>query len=255
MEKIVSDFAGKTYLITGASSGIGAATALALGRVGAHVVLAARREDACAALAQDIVASGGKALVLKMDVSVEADVRQAVAATVAHFGCIDGAFNNAGLLGVAAPLHEGGSADFDAVMRTNVSGVFWSMKYQIEAMRKTGGGAIVNTASIGAQVGFATLSPYVASKHAVMGLTRTAALEYFQHGIRINAVCPGPVATAMADLGFGSRANLEGAMTSAPAGRAGRPDEIAGPVLFLLSSAASYISGHGLVVDGGYTVQ
>ena len=122
-------------------------------------------------------------------------------------------------------------------------------------MRKTGGGAIVNTASIGAQVGFATLSPYVTSKHAVMGLTRTAALEYFQHGIRINAVCPGPVATAMADLGFGSRANLEGAMASAPAGRAGRPDEIAGPVLFLLSSAASYISGHGLVVDGGYTVQ
>ncbi len=249
MEKIVSDLAGKTYLITGASSGIGAATALALGRVGAHVVLAARREDACAVLAQDIVASGGKALVLKMD------VRHAVAATVAHFGRIDGAFNNAGLLGVAAPLHEGGSADFDAVMRTNVSGVFWSMKYQIEAMRKSGGGAIVNTASIGSHVGFANLSPYVTSKHGVMGLTRTAALEYFQQGIRINAVCPGPVATPMADAAFSGRANLEGAMASSPAGRAGRPDEIAGPVLFLLSSAASYISGHGLVVDGGYTVQ
>ncbi|TXT36475.1 MAG: hypothetical protein FD135_4273 [Comamonadaceae bacterium] len=255
MENNSSDLAGKTVLVTGASSGIGAATALALGRAGANVVLAARRADACAPLAQEIVASGGKALVLKMDVSVEADVQQAVAATVAHFGRIDGAFNNAGLLGTASPLHDTSSADFDAVMRTNVAGVFWSMKYQIEAMLKTGGGSIVNTASIGAQVAFANLSPYVASKHGVMGLTRTAALEYFTQGIRINAVCPGPVATAMTDIGFGSRDNLHAAMLSAPAGRAGQATEIAGPVLFLLSNAASYISGHGLVVDGGYTIQ
>lgn len=249
------DLAGKTILVTGASSGIGAATALALGRAGVNVVLAARREDACAPLAQEIVVSGGKALVLKMDVSVEADVYQAVTATVAHFGRIDGAFNNAGLLGTANPLHDTRSADFDAVIRTNVAGIFWSMKYQIEAMLKTGGGAIVNTASIGAQVGFANLSPYVASKHGVMGLTRTAALEYFKQGIRINAVCPGPVATAMTDIGFGSRDNLHAAMLSAPAGRAGQATEITGPVLFLLSNAASYISGHGLVVDGGYTIQ
>lgn len=255
MENNLSDLAGKTYLVTGASSGIGAATALALGRAGANVVLAARREDACAPLAQEIVASGGKALIFKMDVSVEAEVQQAVAATVTHFGRIDGAFNNAGLLGTATPLHHTSSADFDAVMHTNVTGVFWSMKYQIEAMLKTGGGSIVNTASIAAQVGFANLSPYVTSKHGVMGLTRTAALEYFKQGIRINAVCPGPVATPMADIGFGSRDNLHATMLNTPAGRAGQAIEIAGPVLFLLSSAASYISGHGLVVDGGNTIQ
>jgi NAD(P)-dependent dehydrogenase (short-subunit alcohol dehydrogenase family) len=255
MENNSSDLAGKAVLVTGASSGIGAATALALGRAGANVVLAARREDACAPLAQEIVASGGNALVFKMDVSVEAEVHQAVAATVTHFGRIDGAFNNAGLLGTATPLHDTSSADLDAVMRTNVMGVFWSMKYQIEAMLKTGGGAIVNTASIAAQLGFANLSPYVTSKHAVMGLTRTAALEYFKQGIRINAVCPGPIATPMADIGFGSRDNLHATMLNTPAGRAGQATEIAGPVLFLLSNAASYISGHGLMVDGGYTIQ
>lgn len=255
METSLSDLAGKTYLVTGASSGIGAATALALGRAGAHVVLAARREEACETLAKEITATGGKALVVRMDVSVEADVRHAVAATVAHFGRLDGAFNNAGLLGLAAPLHKTTSADFDAVMRTNVMGVFWSMKYQIEAMLKTDGGAIVNTASIGAQLGFANLSPYVASKHGVMGLTRTAALEYFKQGIRVNAVCPGPIATPMADIGFGGRDNLHAVMATTPVGRAGLAEEIAGPVLFLLSNAASYISGHGLVVDGGYTVQ
>jgi len=255
MEKTLFDLAGKTYLVTGASSGIGAATALALGRAGAQVVLAARREEACEALAKEITATGGQALVVRMDVSVESDVRHAVATTVDHFGRIDGAFNNAGLLGLAAPLHDTPSADFDAVMRTNVMGVFWSMKYQIEAMLKTGGGAIVNTASIGAQVGFANLSPYVASKHGVMGLTRTAALEYFKQGIRVNAVCPGPIATPMADIGFGGRDNLHAVMATSPAGRAGLPQEVAGPVLFLLSNAASYISGHGLMVDAGYTVQ
>ena len=255
MKNSLSDLAGKTYLVTGASSGIGAATALALGRAGAQVVLAARREKACEALAGDITATGGKALVVRMDVSVETDVRHAVATTVAHFGRIDGAFNNAGLLGLAAPLHDTTSADFDAMMRTNVMGVFWSMKYQIEAMLKTGGGAIVNTASIGAQLGFANLSPYVASKHSVMGLTRTAALEYFKQGLRINAVCPGPIATPMADIGFGGRDNLHAVLATTPAGRAGQPEEVAGPVLFLLSNAASYVSGQGLVVDGGYTVQ
>lgn len=255
MEHHLSDLAGKTYLVTGASSGIGAATALALGRAGANVVLAARREDACAPLAQEIVANGGQALILKMDVSVETDVRQAVTATVAHFGRIDGAFNNAGLLGAATPLHDTRSADFDAVMRTNVTGVFWSMKYQIEAMLKTGGGSIVNTASIAAQLGIADLSPYVTSKHGVLGLTRSAALAYFTQGIRINAVCPGPIATPMADIGFGGRDNLQAVMRNTPAGRAGQATEVAAPVLFLLSNAASYISGHGLVVDGGYTIQ
>ena len=255
MQNPSADLSGKTYLVTGASSGMGAATALALGRAGANVVLAARREEACAALARDIAGLGGQALVVKTDVGVEADVAQAVERAVQRFGRLDGAFNNAGLLGVSAPLHEIASADFEAVQRTNVLGVFWSMKYEIAAMLQSGGGAIVNNASIVAQIGFPQLSPYNASKHAVLGLTRTAALEYFQQGIRINAVNPGPVETPMALQGFGSRENLDAMMATTPAGRAGAPEEIARPVLFLLSDAASYISGQALTVDGGYTVQ
>jgi NAD(P)-dependent dehydrogenase (short-subunit alcohol dehydrogenase family) len=255
MENRLSDLAGKTYLVTGASSGIGAATVLALGLAGANVVLAARTEEMCEVLAKEIVAAGGQALVVRTDVGVEADVRNAVNAAVAHFGRLDGAFNNAGVLGVSAPLHEIATEDFDAVMRINVMGVFWSMKYEIEALLKTGGGAIVNNASIAAQIGFATLSPYNTSKHGVMGLTRTAALEYFKQGIRVNAVCPGPVATPMANIGFGSAENLHATMAGSPAGRAGLPEEIASPVLFLLSSAASYINGQGLTADGDYTVE
>lgn len=255
MENILSDLTGKTYLVTGASSGMGAATALALGRAGANVALVARREDACTALANDIKGTGGKALVLRADVNIEADIERAVTATVAHFGRLDGAFNNAGVLGASAPLHEMSTADFEAVMRTNVMGVFWAMKYEIAAMLKTGGGAIVNNASIVANVGFANLSPYNTSKHAVMGLTRTAALEYFKLGIRVNAVLPGPVATPMAEGAFGSLDNLSATMATSPAGRAGQPEEVAKPVLFLLSQAASYISGQGLTVDGGFTVQ
>ncbi|MFC4158593.1 SDR family NAD(P)-dependent oxidoreductase [Chitinimonas lacunae] len=255
MENILSDLTGKTYLVTGASSGIGAATALALGRVGANVVLAARQETACRELAEQIVASGGQALVVRTDIGVEQQVREAVSATVQHFGRLDGAFNNAGTLGVAAPLHEIGSDDFMQVMRINVLGVFWSMKYQIEAMLQSGGGAIVNNASITSQLGFPSLSPYNASKHAVVGLTRTAGLEYFQRGIRINAVSPGPVATPMAVQGFGGPDRLQAAMIDSPAGRAGSPDEIAKPVLFLLSEAASYFSGQSITIDGGFTVQ
>jgi NAD(P)-dependent dehydrogenase (short-subunit alcohol dehydrogenase family) len=250
-----TNFSGKTVLVTGASSGIGAATALALGQAGANVVLAARNQKACQALAEKITAMGAQALVIRTDVSIEQEVRHAVDTAVSHFGRLDGAFNNAGLLGPSAPLHNLGSADFNAVLQNNIMGVFWSMKYEIEAMLKTGGGAIVNTSSIGDQVGFATLASYVASKHGILGLTRTAALEYFKQGIRINAVSPGPILTGMAEQGFGGRDNLEAAMAASLAGRPGLPNEVAQPVLFLLSQAASYISGHSLVVDGGYTVQ
>lgn len=255
MKHTLTDLSGKTFLITGASSGMGAATARALGQVGANVVLAARREQACEAVAQDVVQAGGRALVLRVDVDVEQDIAQAVKAAGEHFGRLDGAFNNAGMLGQGKPLHEMTSAEFEAVMRTNVMGVFHSMKYQIAAMLHSGGGAIVNNASIVAQVGFPNLAHYNASKHAVMGLTKTAALEYFQKGIRINAVCPGPIETPMAVQSFGSADALHAMMTQTPAGRVGQPDEVALPVLFLLSQAASYISGQGLTVDGGYTVQ
>lgn len=248
------DLAGKVILVTGASSGIGAATALALGRAGARVALAARRLDSLEGLAAQIRDAGGEALPLQTDVTVESQVRDAVAATVAHFGRLDGAFNNAGLLGAAAPLHESSTDNFDAVFKANVYGVYWSMKYEIAALRESGGGAIVNTSSIVAQIGFPGVAAYTASKHAVMGLTRNAALEYFPQGLRINAVLPGPIETPMAEVGFGSLEALRDSMKASPAGRAGVPDEVAGPVLFLLSDAARYISGQALTVDGGYTV-
>ena len=251
----VSDLVGKTYLVTGASSGIGAATALALGRAGARVAVAARRVEALASLAAEIRGAGGEAIALRTDVSVEDSVRAAVSATLAHFGRLDGAFNNAGILGPATPLHQTESAEFENLLRTNVLGVFWAMKYEIAAILESGGGAIVNNASLAAEVGFANLAPYVSSKHAVMGLTRNAALEYFKQGIRINAVNPGPIATPMAELGFGGADQMRAALADSPAGRPGLPEEVAGPVLFLLSDAARYISGEGLMVDGGYVLQ
>ncbi len=250
-----SDLRGRTFLITGASSGMGAATARALGQVGAQVVLAARREAACADVAHAVEAAGGRALTVRMDVNSEPEVQAAVARAVAHFGRLDGAFNNAGVLPTACDFHELGTAEMEATLRTNVMGVFWSMKHQIQAMLATGGGAIVNNASVVAQVGFAKLAPYNASKHAVMGLTQTAALEYFQRGIRVNAVLPGPIETPMSLQAFGHVDQLRQMMATTPAGRPGQADEVALPVLFLLSSAASYISGQGLVIDGGYTVQ
>lgn len=248
-------FAGKTYLITGASSGMGAATARLLGQAGANVVLTARREQLCDDVAQDVTRAGGRALVLRADVTQERDMEQAVKASVEHFGRLDGAFNNAGLLGLAQPLHEMSAEAFDAVLRTNVHGVFFAMKHQIAAMLQSGGGAIVNNASIVAHIGFPGLAHYNASKHAVLGLTKTAGLEYFKAGVRVNAVCPGPIETPMSLAGFGSVDGLNAMMAQTPAGRPGQPDEVARPVMFLLSSAAGYISGQGLIIDGGYTVQ
>lgn len=254
MTAIPNDLSGKVVLVLGASSGIGAATALALGRAGARVTLAARRLDAVEALAQQIRDQGGEALAIRADVTVEADVAQAVALTVARFGRLDSAFNNAGVLGEAAAITEIAGEAFEAVMRTNVLGVFHALKYEMAAMRRSGGGAIVNTGSVVAQATFPKLAHYTASKCAVLGLTRTAALEGWPEGIRVNAVSPGPIETPMAAIGFGSIENLHATLATTPAGRPGTPDEVAGPVLFLLSGAASYINGQELTIDGGFAL-
>ncbi len=254
MTAIPNDLSGKVVLVLGASSGIGAATALALGRAGARVTLAARRLDAVEALAQRIRDQGGEALAIRADVTVEADVAQAVALTVARFGRLDGAFNTAGVLGEAAAITEIAGEAFEAVMRTNVLGVFHALKYEMAAMRRNGGGAIVNTGSVVTQATFPKLAHYTASKYAVLGLTRTAALEGWPEGIRVNAVSPGPIETPMAAIGFGSIENLHATLATTPAGRPGTPDEVAGPVLFLLSGAASYINGQELTIDGGFAL-
>lgn len=255
MHSHTSEGTGKTYFVTGASSGMGAATARLLGQSGANVVLAARREAACHDVAHAITQAGGQALVLRMDATQEQDVQHAVSAAVEHFGRLDGAFNNAGVLGQGKPLFELTTEEFNSVMQTNVMGVFWSMKYQIAAMLRTGGGSIVNNASIVGQVAFPGLAHYTASKHAVLGLTRAAALEVFKQGIRVNAVCPGPIETPMSLAGFGSPEALHAMMAASPAGRAGAVDEVARPVAFLLSSASSFINGQTLTIDGGYTAQ
>lgn len=249
-----SDLAGKTFIITGASSGIGAATARALGRAGSHVVLAARREAPCRSLAQSIENSGGRAWVVPTDWTQELQVKRLVDQTVQHFGALHGAFNNAGYLGAGQALHEIDTSELRTNWSTNVDGVFWSMKYQIEAMLALGmSGSIVNTASIAAHIGFPHIAAYNASKHAVLGLTRTAAVEYFTKGIRVNAVSPGPTITDMALKGFGSEDAMNNMLAATPAGRAARVEDIVPPVLFLLSEGSRYINGQSLVVDGGYT--
>ncbi len=208
---------GKAVIVTGASSGMGEAAALAFAREGAHLVLAARREQEGEQVAEAARKLGVKAAFLRADVTREDDIRRVVRTAVDTYGRLDIAFNNAGTEGAAAPLAEQTADNFDLVMNTNVKSIFLSMKYQIQAMLQSGGGAIVNNASMGSFIGFPNLAVYIASKHAVMGLTKTAALEYYKQGIRINAVCPGIIDTPFQDRVWGSEeAKLGFAAGTAP---------------------------------------
>jgi NAD(P)-dependent dehydrogenase (short-subunit alcohol dehydrogenase family) len=250
-----SEFTNKSVLITGASSGMGVAAAEAFAAAGASVFLGARRAPQGEAVAERLRAAGGKAWFLETDVTREADVERLVHFVVEKHGKLDIAFNNAGTDGVFSAFVDQSNDNYDLVMNTNVKGLFWSMKHEIDAMLETGGGAIINNSSMGAFIGFKSAAVYVASKHAVMGLTKTAALEYFPRGIRINAVNPGVIDTPFQDRVWGNAdTKLEFARATAP-GRIGTAAEVAGPVLFLASNQASFLSGHGLVVDGGYIVQ
>jgi len=247
----MAPFSGKVALVTGATSGIGRATALAFARAGARVVAAGRRTAEGAATVALIEAAGGEAVFVPTDVREEAAVARLVSAALDRFGGLDCAFNNAGSIALA-PLAEASDADYRPLLDTNVEGVFLCLKHEIGAMRRRGGGAIVNSASLAGLKGSRDLGLYAASKHAVMGLTRTAALEAAEHGIRVNAVCPGAIAGAMDELFMRHFAITHEQLAAAvPLRRAGTPEDVAAAVLFLCSDAAAFVTGAALSVDGG----
>lgn len=240
--------------MTGAAGGIGRAAALAFAREGARVAVAdvdaAGGEETVSMIGQE----GGEAFFLRSDISQSAEVEAMIAAVVSRYGKLDCAFNNAGIEIEHLPLAEADEATFDRLMSVNVKGVWLCMKHEIRQMLKQGGGAIVNTASVAGLVG-APLQPiYAASKHAVVGLTKTAAAEYGRAGIRINSVCPGIIRTAMLERALEREPRREKIVVKAhPIGRLGEADEIASAAVWLCSDAASFVTGHQLAVDGGLT--
>jgi NAD(P)-dependent dehydrogenase (short-subunit alcohol dehydrogenase family) len=251
-----TSFQNKVVLITGATSGIGKVSALAFGKAGAKVIVSGRRETEGQAVVAEIKAAGGEATFVKADVAVEADVAALVAKTVATYGRIDIAFNNAGVE-ITGPIVDATEADYRRAFDINVWGVLTSMKHEIPVMLKQGTGVIINTSSVAGHVGMAGASIYVASKHAVEGLTKASAMEYAKQGIRINAVAPAAIETDMLDrfTGGGNEDAMSYMRSLHPVGRLGRSEEIANAVLFLASDAASFITGTSLNVDGGFLAQ
>src|SRR3954468_6669807 len=249
------DFSGQVALVTGAASGMGLATAQAFAEAGAAVVLADVKEEAVKAAEQKLAAAGHKAIAVRCDVSDDAQVAAMVDRAVAGFGRLDAAFNNAGVMARIAPTPDRTREDWDRVIGVNLRGVWSCMKHELRQMERQGNGAIVNNASVGALTGNPGIASYIASKHGVVGLTRTAALEYVRRGIRVNAVNPGLIDTQVGrDVFKGDERVYAETAKHVPIGRAGRPEEIASVVLWLCSPGASYVVGHALTVDGGMTV-
>jgi NAD(P)-dependent dehydrogenase (short-subunit alcohol dehydrogenase family) len=243
-------------LITGALTGIGRATALAFAREGNRVVVSGRREEAGQTLVAELRALGAEAEFVRADVRFEAEVLNVVEQTVERFGRIDVAVNNAGTEGQSAPIVEQTATNYEETFSVNVLGTLLSLKHEMRVMLAQGAGSIINLSSVAGQVGMAGASVYVASKHAVEGLTKSAALEGAAAGVRVNAVAPGPVATEMFErFTGGSEENKAGFLAMIPARRAATPDEIAQTILFLASDKARYLTGQNIAVDGAYTAQ
>jgi NAD(P)-dependent dehydrogenase (short-subunit alcohol dehydrogenase family) len=243
-------FEGKVALVTGGTSGIGKATAIAFARAGAKVVLTGRREKEGEASVKEIKKLGGDAAFVRTDIAKDADVKAMVDFTVEKFGRLDIAFNNAGVEW-KGPLHQATEAEYRRIFDTNVWGLLNSMRHEIPVMLKNGGGAIINTSSVAGHVGFPQVSVYIASKHAVEGLTKSVALEFAKQNIRINAVAPGPIATEMWDRFAGDKEVSAQVISTVPVARLGTSEDIAAAVLYLASDAAKFTTGTSLVVDGG----
>jgi len=244
---------GNVGLVTGGTSGIGRETAILFAKAGVKVVVAGRREKEGEETMELIRAAGGDGLFVKTDVSKASEVEALIRQTVDSFGRLDVAFNNAGIEGVWVPITRQSEEDWDRTIDINLKGVWLSLKYEIRQMLKQGGGgAIVNMASVTGLVGSAGAGAYSASKHGVIGLTKTAALETAQNGIRINAVCPAVIETPMGDRLFGAPQVHKYVLGCHPIGRFGRPLEIAEAVLWMCSDRASFMTGQSLVLDGGF---
>jgi NAD(P)-dependent dehydrogenase (short-subunit alcohol dehydrogenase family) len=250
----VYDFTGQVALVTGASSGIGLASAKALAEAGAAVVLADINTDALDTATGELNSAGYQAMGVTCDVADEAQAAAMIERTVANFGRLDMAFNNAGIVGFTGDLADESAESFDTVTAVNLRGIWTCMKHELRHMRSQGSGAIVNCSSLGGLVGQAGRATYHATKHGVIGLTKSAAMDYAPLGIRINAVCPGVIDTPMSsDMIENQRDAMKEVMRDQPIGRPGRPEEVAAAAIWLCSPAAGLVLGVALPVDGGFT--